>query len=44
MEVRQMIRQRDYLRIKANKTGSSILRQVFQQIRNKMTSKIRIFL
>ena len=41
MEVRQMIRQRDYLRKKANKTGSPILRQAFQQIRNKVTYKIR---
>ena len=32
MEVRQMIRQRDYLRKKANKTGSNIPRQAFQQI------------
>ena len=41
MEVRQMIRQRDYLRKKANKTGSPILRQAFQQIRKKVTYKIR---
>ena len=41
MEVRQMIRQRDYLRKKANKTGSNILRQAFQQIRNKVTYTIR---
>ena len=40
-EVRQMIRQRDYLGKKANKTGSNILRQAFQQIRNKMTCTIR---
>ena len=41
VEVRQMIRQRDYLRKKANKTGSDILRQAFQQIRNKVTHTIR---
>ena len=41
MEVRQMIRQRDYLRKKANKTGSNILRQAFQQVRNKVTHTIR---
>ena len=41
MEIRQMIRHRDYLRKKANKTGSQILRQAFQQIRNKVTYKIR---
>ena len=41
MEVRQMIRQRDYLRKKANKTGSNILQQAFQQIRNKMTYTVR---
>ena len=37
MEVRQMIRQRDYLRKKGNKTGSNILQQAFSQIRNKVT-------
>ena len=37
MEARQMIRQRYYLRKKANKTGTNILRQGFQQIRNKVT-------
>ena len=36
-----MIRQRDYLRKKANKTGSNILRQAFQQIKNKVTYTIR---
>ena len=41
MEVRQMIRQRDYLRKNANKTGSPILRQAFQQFRNKVTYKIK---
>ena len=32
MEIRQMIRQRDYLRKMANKTGSPYQRQAFQQI------------
>ena len=41
MEIRQMIRQRDYLRKMANKTGSPYLRQAFQQIRNKVTYSIR---
>ena len=41
MELRQMIRQRDYLRKKANKTGSNILLQAFQPIRNKVTYIIR---
>ena len=36
-----LIRQRDYLRGKANKTGSNILRQAFHQIRNKVTYAIR---
>ena len=41
MDVRQMIRQRYYLRKMANKTGSPYLRQAFQQIRNKITYSIR---
>ena len=36
-----MIRQRDYLRSKGNKTGSDILRQAFHQIRNKVSYAIR---
>ena len=40
-EVRQMARQRDYLRKKANKTGSKYLRQAFQQIKYKITYKVR---
>ena len=36
-----MIRQQDYLRGKANKTGSNILGQAFYQIRNKVTYAIR---
>ena len=38
-----MIRQRDYLRGKANKTGSDFLRQAFHQIRNKVSYAIRNF-
>ena len=41
MEIRQMIRQRDYLRKMADKTGSPYLRQAFQQIRNRVTYSIR---
>ena len=41
MDVRQMTRQRYYLRKMANKTGSPYLRQAFQQIRNKLTYSIR---
>ena len=33
-DVKQMIRQRDYLRTKANKTGSNILRQANCHLRN----------
>ena len=40
-DIRRMIRQRDYLRGKANKTGSEIFRQAFQQIRNKVSHAIR---
>ena len=41
MGVRQMIKQRDSSRKKENKTRSSILRQAFQQIRNKVANKIK---
>ena len=41
MEIRQMIRQCDYLSKMANKTGSPCLWQAFQQIRNKVTYSIR---
>ena len=34
-ELKSMIRQRDYLRAKANKTGSYILRQAYNQKKNK---------
>ena len=39
--IRIMIRQRDYLRDKTNKTGPDILRQAFHQIRNIVTYVIR---
>ena len=35
-EVKSMMRQRDYLRGKANQTGSKYLRQAFQHLRNKV--------
>ena len=35
-ELKAMIRQRDYLRAKANKTGSSMLRQAYGQVRAKV--------
>ena len=37
----QLIRTRDYLKKKANKTGSEYLHQAFQQIRNKVKYGIR---
>ena len=39
-ELKNMIRQRDYLRAKANKTGSHILRQAYNQIRAKVNQKM----
>ena len=42
--MRKLIRTRDYLKKKANKTGSKYLHQAFQQIRNKVkygTRKLR---
>ena len=44
-ELRAMIRTRDYLRAKANKTGSTYLRQAFNHVRNKVNrtlSELRI--
>ena len=41
-ELKSMIRQRDYLRAKANKTGSCILRQAYNQIRAKVNQKLYI--
>ena len=35
-----MIRQRDYLRAKANKTGLSVLRQAYSQVRVKVNQKL----
>ena len=40
-EVRQLARQRDYLTKKADKAGSRYLRQAFQQIKHKITYKVR---
>ena len=40
-EMRKLIRTRDYLRKKANKTNSKYLPQAFQQIRNKVKYGIR---
>ena len=42
-ELKAMIRQRDYLRAKANKTGSSVLRQAFGQVRAKVNHRLYIF-
>ena len=39
-ELKNMIRQRDYLRAKANKTGSHILKQAYNQIRAKVNQKL----
>ena len=35
------MRQRDYLRSKANKTGSKYLRQAYRQLRNKVDYTLR---
>ena len=40
-EVKSLMRQRDYLRGKANKTGSKYLRQAYQQLRNKVDYTLR---
>ena len=40
-QVKQIIRQRDYLRAKPNKTGSNILRQAYNHSRNKANSNLR---
>ena len=40
-EVRQMARQRDFLRKKANQTGSKYLHQAFQHIKKRVTYKVR---
>ena len=41
-EIKSLIRQRDYLRAKANKTGLNILRQAFVQIKNKANYKLAL--
>ena len=40
-EARAMIKQRDYLRAKAYKTGSKFLRQAFQQVKKRVFCMIR---
>ena len=40
-KVRRMIRQRDYLRKKANETGSKYLRQAFLNIRDRVYQELR---
>ena len=40
-EVRQMARQSDFLRKKANQAGSKYLRQAFQHIKKRVTYKVR---
>ena len=40
-EVKSLMRQRDYLKGKANKTGSKYLRQAYQQLRNKVDYTLR---
>ena len=39
-ELKAIIKQRDYLRAKANKTGSSVLRQAYSQVRAKVNQKL----
>ena len=41
-ELKAMIRQRDYLRAKANKTGSSVFRQAYGQVRAKANHSLYI--
>ena len=40
-KIRKMIRQRDFLKAKANKTGFKYLRQTYQQMRNKVGCRLR---
>ena len=40
-QVKSLMRQKDYLRGKANKTGSKYLRQPYQQLRNKVDYTLR---
>ena len=39
-KLKAMIRQRDYLTAKANRTGSSVLRQAYSQVRAKVNQKL----
>ena len=39
-ELRKLIRQRDYLRAKANKTGSEYIRQAFNHLRSKVNYEL----
>ena len=39
-ELKAMIRQRDYLRAKANKTGSNVLRDAYGQVRAKVNHRL----
>ena len=41
-EIKSLVRQRDHLRAKANKTGSNNLRQAFIQIKNKVNYKLAL--
>ena len=40
-EIRKMMKQRDFLKAKANKTGSKYLWQAYQQMRNKVSCRLR---
>ena len=40
-EIRRTIRQRDFLKAKANKSGSKYLWQAYQQMRNKVGCRLR---
>ena len=39
-ELKKLIRQRDYLRAKANKTGSEYIRQAFNHLRLKVSYEL----
>ena len=41
-ELKAMIRKKDYLRAKANKTGSSVLRQAYGQVRANVNHRLYI--
>ena len=41
--LKSMIRQRDYLRAKANKTGSNLLRQAYNHMKSRVNCKIFTF-